>query len=194
MPRIILASNSPRRRELLAGLDLEFTVDTRNDFEEIVRPGTKAHDVPIQMAVGKSHGFHRMLEDDEVLLTADTVVIAPGSESEAPVVLGKPRDREDAVRMLRMLSGRTHEVVTAVVVRTRKREEHIIDIAKVEFMPVDDESMAYYIDKYKPYDKAGSYGIQEWIGYAFISRIEGSFYTVMGFPVHKVREVLSRID
>lgn len=184
--RIILGSASPRRRELLAGLDLEFTVDTGNSFVEEVAPGTLAHDVPLQMAEGKSHGFHRELEPDEILITSDTVVIVDGR------VLGKPHSREDAVEMLGMLSGRTHEVVTAAVIRDNSREIAFSDTTTVEFKALTEEEINYYIDNYKPFDKAGAYGIQEWIGYAAITRIDGSFFTVMGFPVHRVYEELQK--
>lgn len=180
--RIILGSGSPRRRELLAGLDIPFTVDTGNTFEESFPAGTPAREIPVLMALGKSHGFHRDLEDDEVLVTADTVVIV-GDGAE---VLGKPHSRQQAVEMLRELSGRDHEVVTGVVIRNREREKSFAVSTKVTFSQLSGEDIDYYIDTYKPFDKAGAYGIQEWIGYVGISRIEGSFYNVMGFPVHRV--------
>ena len=184
--RIILGSNSPRRRELLAGLDIEFTVDTGNTFEEVVPEGTPAHEVPSLLSRGKSHGFHRPLEADELLITSDTVVIVDGC------VLGKPHSREEAVAMLRSLSGREHEVVTAVTVRTAESEETFSDTTRVSFSELSDGEIDYYIDKYKPFDKAGAYGIQEWIGYVGISSITGSFYTVMGFPVHRVWKAISK--
>ncbi len=190
--RIILASGSPRRRELLAGLDVEFTVDTANSFEEVCDPATPAHSVPVLFAEGKSDGFHRPLEDDEVLITADTVVITTDAAGQ-PEVLGKPHSREDAVRMLRELSGRTHEVVTAVVLRTTRERRSFTDSTLVTFAPLDNAAIDYYIEKYRPFDKAGSYGIQEWIGYAAISGIEGSYFNVMGFPVHRVYEELRRL-
>lgn len=182
--RIILGSGSPRRRELLAGLNVEFTVDTGNSFEESVPAGCAPEDVPVLMAQGKSHGFHRPLEDDELLITADTVVIIDGR------VLGKPHSHEEAVTMLHELSGRPHEVISAVVFRTNGAERCVTDRTTVWVSPLDDEEINYYIDTYKPYDKAGGYGVQEWLGYAAIGRIEGSFYNVMGFPVRKVWELL----
>lgn len=182
--RIILGSGSPRRRELLAGLDVEFTVDTGNTFEESVPAGCPPEEVPILMARGKSHGFHRPLEADELLITADTVVVIDGR------VLGKPHSREQAVAMLRELSGKAHRVVTAVVFRTLKEEKCITDETTVWVGSLDDNEIAYYIDTYKPFDKAGGYGVQEWLGYAAIGKIEGSFYNVMGFPVHKVWKLL----
>ena len=182
--RIILGSGSPRRRELLAGLDVEFTVDTGNTFEESVPEDCAPEDVPLLMSSGKSHGFHRPLEADELLITADTVVLVDGR------VLGKPHSQSEAVDMLRELSGRPHQVVSAVTFRTADRERSITDVTTVSVSPLDDDEIAYYIDKYKPFDKAGGYGIQEWLGYAAMGHIEGSFYNVMGFPVHKVWELL----
>lgn len=182
--RIILGSGSPRRRELLAGLDVEFTVDTGNTFEESVPAGAQPEEVPLLMAKGKSHGFHRPLETDELLITADTVVVLEGR------VLGKPHSREQAFEMLRELSGKAHKVVSAVVFRTQDMERSATDETIVHVAPLDEDEIAYYIDRYKPFDKAGGYGIQEWLGYASMGNIEGSFYNVMGFPVHKVWELL----
>ena len=182
--RIILGSGSPRRRELLAGLDVEFTVDTGNTFEESVPEGSAPEEVPLLMSRGKSHGFHRPLEEDELLITSDTVVIVDSR------VLGKPHTREEAMQMLRELSGREHRVVSAVTFRTPEREKSVTDETVVFVAPLDDDEINYYIDTYRPFDKAGGYGIQEWLGYAAIGRIEGSYYNVMGFPVHRVWELL----
>ena len=184
--RIILSSNSPRRRELLAGLGIDFTVDTGNSFAESAEPGVEAHQVPVDMSLGKSHGFHRPLEDDEILITADTVVIIDGR------VLGKPHSREEAEEMLHTLSGRTHEVVTAVTIRDKRGEKCFSVSSIVEFCRLEDWEIDSYIDNFKPYDKAGAYGVQEWIGYVGISRIEGSFYNVMGLPVHRIWQELKK--
>lgn len=184
--RIILGSNSPRRRELLAGLGIHFTVDTGNSFAESAEPGVEAHQVPVDMSLGKSHGFHRPLEDDEILITADTVVIIDGR------VLGKPHSREEAEEMLHTLSGRTHEVVTAVTIRDKRGEKCFSVSSIVEFCRLEDWEIDSYIDNFKPYDKAGAYGVQEWIGYVGISRIEGSFYNVMGLPVHRIWQELKK--
>lgn len=184
--RIILSSNSPRRRELLAGLGIDFTVDTSNSFAESAEPGVEAHQVPVDMSLGKSHGFHRPLEDDEILITADTVVIIDGR------VLGKPHSREEAEAMLHTLSGRTHEVVTAVTIRDKRGEKCFSVSSIVEFCRLEDWEIDSYIDNFKPYDKAGAYGVQEWIGYVGISRIEGSFYNVMGLPVHRIWQELKK--
>ncbi len=185
--RVILGSGSPRRRELLKGLDIDFEVDTNNCFEESFNPDTPFEDVPRLMAEGKSHGFHRPLEDDEILITADTMVILPGRE-----ILGKPKDRADALRMLRDLSGREHLVVTAVTLRSNARKETFSVTTKVFFKDLSDEEIAFYVDNYKPYDKAGAYAIQEWIGHIGITGIEGSYFNVVGFPVQRVYEALRR--
>lgn len=182
--RIILGSGSPRRRELLAGLDVDFTVDTGNTFEESVPEDARPEDVPLLMSQGKSHGFHRPLEPGELLITADTVVILDGK------VMGKPHSREDAFSMLRALSGREHEVVSAVTFRDISHEKSITDSTFVFVDPLSDDEITYYIDKYRPFDKAGAYGVQEWLGFAAIGRLEGSFYNVMGFPVHRVWKLL----
>ena len=182
--RIILGSGSPRRRELLAGLGVEFTVDTGNTFEESVPADALPQDVPLIMSLGKSHGFHRPLEEDELLITADTVVILDGK------VLGKPHSRQEAVDMLRALSGRPHEVVSAVTFRTTEVERSVTDSTMVYVSPLSEEEIDYYIDTCKPFDKAGGYGVQEWLGFAAIGRLEGSFFNVMGFPTHRVWELL----
>jgi len=180
MKKLILGSNSPRRKELMAGLDLPFTVDTGNSFQESMPSGTAPRDIPVLMARGKSHGFHRPLSDDEVLITADTVVIIDGR------VLGKPHSYDEAVEMLKTLSDNTHEVITAVTIRSNTAEDTFSDSTLVTFDKLDDGEIQHYIEKYKPFDKAGAYGVQEWIGYVAISSLQGSFYNVMGFPVHKV--------
>ena len=182
--KVILASNSPRRRELLAGLDVEFSVDTQNTFEENFPEDMPHCDVPAAMSLGKSLGFWRELEADEILVTSDTMVLLDS------LIMGKPHSREEAFEMLRRLSGRTHEVITAVTVRDRDHCETVSDTTLVTFRSLADEEIRYYIDTCKPYDKAGAYGIQEWIGYAACTGIEGSFYNVMGFPVHKVYDEL----
>ena len=178
--RIILGSNSPRRKELLAGLDIEFTVDTRNNFEEVYDPETPQEKIPEVLAEGKSFGFHRDLQEDEILITSDTLVLCDGR------VMGKPRSREDAIDMLKHLSGKSHKVITAVTIRDSIRHRTSSDTAVVCFKKLTNNEIEYYIDTYKPFDKAGAYGIQEWIGYIGIDRIEGSYFTIMGLPVHLV--------
>lgn len=178
--KIILGSSSPRRRELLAGLNIDFEVDTRNDFVESFTPDTSHAEIPVLMSKGKSHGFHRPLEADEILITADTMVFCEG------FIMGKPRSREEAVRMLEELSGREHQVTTAVTLRDVRREITFTDTSNVFFKELTPEEIGYYVDTFRPYDKAGAYGIQEWIGYAGITRIEGSYFNIVGLPVHRV--------
>ena len=190
--RIILGSNSPRRRELLAGLGLPFSVDTDNTFEESLPPGTPYDEVPVLMSEGKSAGFHRPLEPDEILLTADTMVILPPTESRPGEILGKPHDRADAIRMLRDLSGRSHHVTTAVTLRSPGKAMTFTDTTEVWFKPLSDEEIIHYVDTCKPFDKAGAYAVQEWIGHIGITRIEGSYFNVVGLPVHRVWEALQQ--
>lgn len=182
--KLILGSGSPRRRELLEGLGVPFTVDTGNSFKEGVPAGVSHEDVPVLMSEGKSHGFHRPLQADEILLTADTMVLCGGD------ILGKPSGRDDAVRMLRELSGRGHKVITAVTMRDCGRHVTLTDTAGVWFRDLTEEEIGYYVDNCRPFDKAGAYGIQEWIGYVGIERIEGSFFNIMGLPVHLVYRLL----
>lgn len=182
--RIILGSNSPRRKELLAGMNLDFTVDTGNTFEEVYSPDTPHEKIPEVLSEGKSFGFHRTLYNDEILITSDTLVLCRDR------VMGKPHSREEAVDMLKYLSGREHKVITAVTIRDNNLCETSSDTAIVHFKDLSDSEIEYYIDTFKPYDKAGAYGIQEWIGYIGINRIEGSFFTIMGFPVHLVYQKL----
>lgn len=180
---VVLASKSPRRQELLKGMGVKFvtlTKETREDYPEM--PFEK---VPEYLSRQKSLAF----TDDELpegflLITADTVVIA---ENE---ILGKPKDRADAIRMMHILSGKSHHVVTGVTVRSKDKIETFSANSEVTFAPLDEEEMAYYVDQYKPYDKAGAYGIQEWIGYVGISGLHGSFYNVMGLPTRMLYQTL----
>ena len=178
--KIILGSASPRRRELLAGLDLEFTVDTGNTFDEVYDADIPAEDIPAVLSKGKSVGFHRELDQNEVLITSDTLVLC------ADRVMGKPHSREDAIDMLKTLSGRDHKVITAITIRDNTKCRTSSDTAVVHFKSLTNSEIEYYVDAYKPFDKAGAYGIQEWIGYIGIDRIDGSYFTIMGLPVHLV--------
>ena len=178
--KIILASASPRRKELLAGLCVDFEVDTRNNFEEVYNSDIPHEEIPEVLSIGKSNGFHRPLEKDEILITSDTLVLCDGQ------VMGKPGSREDAYEMLKFLSGKEHKVITAVSIRNHESIVTFSDTSIVSFKPLTDSEIYFYIDTFKPFDKAGAYGIQEWIGYIGIDRIEGSYFTIMGFPVHLV--------
>lgn len=178
--RLILASHSPRRRELLAGCGLQFTLADNYEVDERYPDDLPADEVAAYLSRLKSESFPRELSDGEVLITADTVVLLQDR------ILGKPSGREGAIEMLRDLSGRNHRVITGVTLRRRDRIDTFDSRTEVWFKPLTDEEIHYYVDTFQPYDKAGAYGIQEWIGYVGIERIEGSFYNVMGLPVQKL--------
>jgi len=182
--RVVLASGSPRRRELLGLLDINFTVDTSHPVDERVPDGLSAAEVPVYLSRLKADAYPLVGQDDRLVITADTVVILDGE------VLGKPADRAGAVDMLKALSGRVHMVVTGVTVRTSGRSVTFSAGSRVELGILTDDEIHYYIDRYRPFDKAGAYGIQEWIGAAAIKGINGSFYNVMGLPVHRLYDVL----
>lgn len=184
--RIILGSNSPRRRELLAGLDLSFDVHVIPGLEENYPDSLQPQEIPVFLSKQKAEAYLSTLEDQVLLITADTIV---WNETE---VIGKPKDREDAIRMLRSLSGHEHQVVTGVCLTTIKKQETFSVVSSVRFASLTDEEIIYYVDKYKPFDKAGAYGIQEWIGYVGVESISGSFYNVMGLPVQRLYQELKR--
>ena len=175
-----LASASPRRRELLTGLDIAFSVEPGKDEREAYSAGMPHTEIPAFLARHKSETFHRELRPDEVLITADTLVFLDEK------VLGKPRDAEDAAAMLRALSGRTHAVITGMALRTCGKTHTFSDTTEVDFKTLSEHEIRYYIEQYRPFDKAGAYGIQEWIGYVGITAIRGSYFNVMGLPVQKL--------
>ena len=185
--RLILASASPRRRELLAACDLNFVLADKFECEECYPADLAADKVAEYLSQLKSEAYPYPLNEGDILLTADTVVIAEGE------ILGKPKDNADAERMLKMLSGATHKVVTGVTLRTAQRTLSFSAESLVSFRTLKEEEVAYYIERYRPLDKAGAYGIQEWIGYVAIERIEGSFYNVMGLPVQRLYVELERL-
>ena len=185
--RIILGSGSPRRRELLAGLGLDFTVEPQTSFVENEATNLPIDSIAEYMAKGKSFG-HRALADDELLITSDTIVLLPDINR----VLGKPSDRAEAISMLESLSGRKHVVETGVCIRTNLKCVSFTAFSDVYFKPLTREEIEYYVDRFQPYDKAGSYGVQEWMGYAGITKIEGSFYNVMGLPVQRLYDELMK--
>ena len=178
--RLLLASQSPRRRELMTGCGLPYELAPKYECEEVYPDKLAAEEVPAYLSQLKSNAYPLPLAPNEILMTADTVVILDGR------VLGKPHDRDDAQAMLRRLSGHCHTVVSGVTLRTAARRRTFSARSDVWFRPLADEEITYYLDQHKPYDKAGSYGIQEWIGYAAIERIDGSFYNVMGLPIQRV--------
>ena len=185
--RLILASASPRRRELLSACDIDFTLAEKFECEECYPADLEADKVAEYLSQLKSNAYPHTLKEGDILLTADTVVIAGGK------ILGKPKDNADAERMLKILSGATHKVVTGVTLRTPSRTISFSAESLVTFRTLKNEEIEYYIEKYRPLDKAGAYGIQEWIGYTAIERIEGSFYNVMGLPVQRLYTALYKM-
>lgn len=175
--RLILASRSPRRRELLGDCDLPFEVADSYEVEEIFPEELPADEVAEYLSRLKADGYPWPLAEGDILITADTVVINDGR------ILGKPTDREAAIEMIRSLAGHTHRVVTGVTIRSAKRSVSFSSSSEVRFRELEPDEIEYYIDTYRPYDKAGAYGIQEWIGCTAIESISGSFYNVMGLPV-----------
>ena len=182
--KIILASNSPRRKELLAGLDLQFEVRVLQDIDE-----SYPHDLPTLkiaefISKKKADAYVETMADDELVITADTVVIL-GDE-----VMGKPHDEADAKRMLGELSGRTHQVATGVTLSTKERQMSFSVVTDVTFKQLSADEIDYYVHTYHPMDKAGAYGIQEWIGYIGVTALKGSYFNVMGLPVQRIYEAL----
>ena len=181
---IILASKSPRRQELLRGMGVDFEILTK-ETPETYPAELPLDEVPKYLSLQKSLAFNDdELPADYLLITSDTVVICEGE------ILGKPKDREDAERMLRLLSGKTHHVVTGVTVRSATKTVSFAVRSNVTFEDLEQDEIDYYIEHCKPFDKAGAYGIQEWIGYVGISGLEGSFYNVMGLPTRKLYQCL----
>ena len=188
---IILGSQSPRRRELMAGLDLPFTAISI-DADESYPDNLTAGDIPYFISRAKAQAYAPKLQDNQLLITADTIVWLDNK------MLGKPHNEGEARAMLRTLSGKTHQVYTAVTFAQKKNStancqlSTIVDRTDVTFAELSDEEIDYYISHYKPFDKAGSYGVQEWIGYIACTAMNGSFYNVMGFPIHKVYTELKK--
>ena len=184
--KLILASNSPRRKELLAGLGVPFEVRVLQDIDEHYPENLPVNEVARYIAKEKADAYRRIVAADELIITADTVVIV-GDE-----ILGKPMDEADAVRMLRLLSGRTHQVTTGVCLLTAEKERCFDVTTDVTFKTLTDEEIHYYVNRYRPFDKAGAYGIQEWIGYIGVAGLNGSYYNVMGLPVQRIYQELTK--
>ncbi len=185
--RLLLGSRSPRRRELMSGVGLPYEVTPAYDCEEVYPSDLPLTEVSEYLSVLKSKAYPTPLGANEILLTADTVVIVGGNaEWCGGEILGKPKDHDAACAMLKKLSGRTHLVTTGVTLRAATHQRSFTTTTQVSFRQLTDEEITHYVDTFRPYDKAGAYGIQEWIGYAAIERIEGSFYNVMGLPIQKV--------
>ena len=203
--KIILASNSPRRRELLAGLDVNFEVKVLNGIDESYPDDLDAYQVAEFIAQKKAEAYRSLLNEEEssaeesLILTADTVVIAPAANEQNDqegkgIILGKPKTADDAVRMLRMLSGKTHHVVTGVCLTTKDGQRHFSVTTEVSFKELTDWEINYYISHYRPFDKAGAYGIQEWIGYIGCTGLNGSYFNVMGLPVQRIYEEMLKMQ
>jgi septum formation protein len=184
---LILASASPRRRQLLADCGLVFDVAAKFDCDESFPADMPVHEVAEYISQQKSRSYPQTLSENDILLTADTVVIVDD------VILGKPADEQDAERMLRMLAGRSHKVITGVTIRMANSSHSFSVESGVKFRDLSDDEISYYISEYRPFDKAGAYGIQEWIGYVAIEGIDGSFFNVMGLPVQKLYVELNKL-
>ncbi len=184
--KIILASGSPRRQQFLKDLNIDFEIRLK-EVEEIYPTNLTEEDITNYLAVLKSDAFEGTLGDREILITSDTIV---WHENKA---LGKPKDYDDAFMMLQSLSNKTHLVITSVCFKTNKKTEVVSEVTKVTMHPLSDSAIEYYLKKYEPYDKAGSYGIQEWIGYIGVAKVEGSYPNVMGLPVDRVYQYLMEI-
>ncbi len=185
--KIILASNSPRRKELLEGLGLRFQVRVLQGIDESYPDNLSGEEIALFISRKKAEAYRRTMADDELIITADTIVHVEGE------VLGKPRDKEDAARMFRLMSGRKHQVITGVCVLTKEKTVQFASTTDVTFAQLTEEEINHYIEYYHPFDKAGAYGIQEWIGYIGITGINGSYYNVVGLPVQKLYTVLKQI-
>ena len=182
--KLILASNSPRRKELLAGLDIPFEVRVLPSVDESYPASLQGGEIPLYISQEKANAYRDLIRPDELIITADTIVWLDGS------ILEKPRDEAEAKAMLHRLSGKTHEVFTGVTLTTRERQKSFVAESKVTFATLSDAEIDYYVTHYRPLDKAGAYGVQEWIGYVGVERLEGSFFNVMGLPVRKLYEAL----
>ena len=185
--QIILASNSPRRKELMSGLGVDYVVRTLPDVDESYPADMSGAAIPEYISSEKADGYRSIMQPGELLITADTIVWLDGK------VLGKPEGREGAVEMLRSLSGKSHQVFTGVCLTTTEWQKSFTAASDVEFDVLSEEEIWYYVDKYRPMDKAGAYGVQEWIGYIGVKSISGSFYNIMGLPIQKLYGELKKL-
>ncbi len=183
--KIILGSQSPRRQYLLKELGIGFTVEVLNGIDESYPDNLFYDQIPVYLATHKAQHYTNLLDRKTILITADTIVWLDNE------VINKPKDRADAVVILKKLSGKKHEVLTGICIKTEGKEESFCNKTDVYFRTLSDNEITYYIDNFRPYDKAGAYGIQEWIGYAGIEKIEGSYFNVMGLPVQELYQKLS---
>ncbi|SNR33645.1 septum formation protein [Lutibacter agarilyticus] len=181
--QLILASQSPRRQELLKSLDVDFKIKIK-EVEEVYASNLKAEEITNYLAKLKAAAFENELNENEIVITSDTIVW------HANKPLEKPKDKKEAIKMLQQLSNSSHKVITSVCLKSKRKEHVFFDVTKVYFKQLSLEEITYYVENYKPFDKAGGYGIQEWIGFIGVTKLEGSYYNVMGFPVHKLYEEL----
>lgn len=185
--KVILASNSPRRKDLLAGLGVEYEVRTLPDVDESYPVDLKGADIPLYIAKKKANAYQTLLHPGELMITADTIVWLDGR------VLGKPADRKEALQMLRDMSSRTHEVFTGVALTTTDGQRSFAAQTEVRFAALTEEEIVYYVDLFQPMDKAGAYGIQEWIGFIGVEHISGSYFNIMGLPVQRLYQELKKM-
>lgn len=184
---IILASNSPRRRELLSGLGIDYEVKVIPDIDESFPEGLSGSEIPVYISQKKAEAYRSTMQPGELIITADTIVWLDGA------VLGKPADEDEACAMLRMLSGKTHQVITGVTIRTQDFQNSFSTVSEVTFAELTEEEIAYYVSRYRPLDKAGAYGVQEWIGFIGVESLSGSYFNVMGLPVQRLYTELKKI-
>lgn len=182
--KLILASQSPRRHQMLKELGLSFEIKTK-EVEEIYPVGMAPEQVPVYLAELKASAFGNEIEDKELVITADTIVCVDNW------ILGKPKDRDQAIEMLKALSGRSHQVISGVCLLSKSKKESFSTTTDVHFKTLSDDEINYYVDNYKPFDKAGAYGIQEWIGFIGIDGIEGSYFNVVGLPIQRLYQELA---
>lgn len=185
--KVILASGSPRRRELLSGLGIDYTIKVLPDVNEAYPETLKGEDIPLYIAREKAEAYLKGIESDELIITADTIVWLDNE------VLGKPTDEQQAKVMLRMLSGKTHHVITGVCLTTSEFQKSFTTTTEVTFAKLSEEEIDYYVEKYRPLDKAGAYGIQEWIGFVGVEAINGSYFNVMGLPIQRLYKELGKL-
>ena len=185
--KVVLASNSPRRKELLSGLGIEYTVRTMPDVDESFPDSLKGEEIPAYIANEKAKAYQSIMKKDELVITADTIVWIDGQ------VLGKPETKMEAVNMLKTLSGRKHQVITGVCLTTIEWQKSFTATTDVTFAELTDEEIEYYVHHYSPMDKAGAYGVQEWIGFIGVQKIDGSYFNVMGLPIQRLYGELKKL-
>ena len=185
--KIILASNSPRRKELLSGLGVNYEVKTLPDVDESYPDGLSGEEIAKHIARGKAEAYRSLIQADELVITADTIVWLDGT------VMGKPKDEEEAKDMLMRLSGKTHQVITGVCLTTATTQKTFATVTDVTFATLTDEEVDYYVTRYQPMDKAGSYGVQEWIGFVGVENLSGSYFNVMGLPIQRLYTELKKL-